>query len=360
MTLLQQYKQLLQNGEIQENTEQLRVVKYLNQLHKDLEKRKARNQKAFRRLRHWLAQDNKLKGLYLWGDVGVGKTFLVDLFYSNLTTEKKTRQHFFEFMQHIHHSLKRLQGHKNPLQIIARHLSMKYRIICFDEFFVDDIADAMLLGELFKALFIRGTVMIATSNVVPDKLYKNGIQRERFLPAITAIKQHMQVMHLESGQDYRRQHVEQAGVYYTPLDKQAEQDLEHCFKHYSHGVEISSDAIELCQRQVPIVKQADGVIWFDFMTLCGTARSQDDYLALAKQYHTVIISNIPIIRDNQRDVIRRFINCIDVFYDAHIRVIISAATLPESLYPHGALHFEYQRTISRLIEMKDVNWIASR
>lgn len=342
------YRTQCQSGLIVEDMNQLEVIKQLDHLQANLlAERRAR--------KGWLAFCRKphvVQGLYIWGGVGIGKTFLMDCFYHTLPFQEKMRMHFFEFMRFVHRELKSHQGKKNPLDLIAKDISKKTMIICFDEFFVSDITDAMILARLFRALFACGVSLVATSNVKPDDLYKNGLQRPQFLPAIALIKQKTQVMHVAINVDYRLRHLKYAGVFYTPNDAIANQHLEKSFLALTEGMDASSQPIELCHRLVPIKKQAGDVVWFDFNILCAPPRSQMDYLAIAEKFSTVFISDIPIIHGHARDTIILFIRLIDVLYDAHIRLVCSAAKAADLLYQPGELSFEYERTRSRLLEMQ--------
>ncbi|MCH9644099.1 MAG: AFG1 family ATPase [Gammaproteobacteria bacterium] len=357
LTPLQVYKQKIADGALQQDSAQYAVVKQLQTIFKQLLKRHKQRNSRYGLLRRRIKPRKAVKGLYLWGNVGTGKTELMDLFYDQLNVNKM-RIHFFQFMQDLHEKLKQVQGHKNPLELIGRQLADQYLVICFDEFFVNNIADAMLLGELFTAMFEGGLCLITSSNFPPDALYKDGIQRERFLPAIQTIKDNTTVMNLDAGKDYRKQHVEQAGVYFTPLDEHAEHEIQHSFLHYSSYKPASTDPIELFERPVKIIKRADKIIWFDFKDLCSKPRSQKDYLELARQYDTFLVSNISVIPAHDRDTITLFIALIDILYDKHKRLIVSAATDSTALYPEGALEFEYARTNSRLVEMQSEDYLS--
>lgn len=299
----------------------------------------------------------KIKGLYVWGNVGVGKTYLMDLFYRSLEVPK-IRIHFHAFMQRVHQELKQLQGQKNPLVQLAKKISQEAKVLCFDEFHVKDIADAMLLGGLLKALFKAGICFIASSNVAPDDLYKEGLQRERFLPVIELIKEKTRVYYLYSKQDYRLRHVQEAGVYYAPADEKAVLHLELCFQLFSKDEPVSTDPLIVLGRPITVIKHADRTLWINFINLCSVPRSQNDYLELVKEYRTWLISNIPVIQTHQYDLITNFIHLIDVLYDAKVRVVISADTPIEQLYPSGRFIAEFQRTKSRLIEMQSEDYFS--
>ncbi len=354
---LKNYRQQVANGTITENAQQLKVVEILDGIFFQLIQRHRFRRSPFGRLRRRLKPKQSIKGLYVWGGVGIGKTYLIDSFYEQLPVPKM-RMHFHEFMLSIHDQLAKLQGHKNPLDLIAKQIANAHLVICFDEFFVSNITDAMLLTELFRGLFKGGVCLVTTSNIAPDDLYKNGLQRERFLPTIEMLTIHTHVFHLHTGQDYRLRHIQQAGVYYTPLNDAAQHNMEKCFKHFSNNQPASTDAIYLFERPIHIIRQADKTVWFEFKDLCGRPRSQKDYLALAKQYRTVLISHVPLIGPRENDLILSFINLIDVLYDTRTRVVISAATTVEGLYTDGAYMAEYERTKSRLIEMQSEDYFA--
>lgn len=305
---------------------------------------------------------NPIKGLYFWGGVGRGKTYLMDNFFESLPFDNKIRVHFHRFMRRIHADLKLLQGAKNPLLEIAERIAREARVICFDEFFVSDITDAMILGTLFEALFERGTVLVATSNIEPDGLYKDGLQRARFLPAIAALKANTVVVNVDGGVDYRLRALTQAKTYFSPLGHDAEMHLEAVFKRLvgisadiGRSVDLDIEGRKILARQV-----ADGVVWFDFNAICDGPRSQNDYIVLALEYHSVIISNVPVMSGtaNGDSLVRRFINLVDEFYDRQVKLILSAEAPLEALYIEGRLTFEFERTKSRLLEMQSVEFLA--
>ncbi len=298
------------------------------------------------------------KGVYLWGEVGRGKTYLLDCFYHCVPEPIKHRTHFHQFMREIHEELKTLQGKPNPLLIIAKNMSQKIKVLCLDECVVNDITDAMLLGELLKALFSHGLILVTTSNCAPDELYKNGLQRSRFIPAIEAIKAHTEVINLKTHQDYRLRHLENAGVYYTPLNSESRLKMETLFNKITHQEHLTQEPLTILGRAIPVIKKADNIAWFDFETLCKTHRSQNDYLALSQIFKIIFISDIPIIQAKERDVMTNFIKLIDVLYDAKIKVVITAAAEPSKLYENGPLAFEFKRTESRLIEMQSHEYFS--
>ncbi len=301
------------------------------------------------------------KGLYFWGGVGRGKTYLMDNFYECLPFEHKMRAHFHRFMRRVHHELKTLDGQKNPLEIVADRLASEARVICFDEFFVTDITDAMILGNLIQALFNRGVSLVATSNIVPDGLYKDGLQRARFLPAIDMLNRFTLVVNVDGGVDYRLRALEQAELYHYPLDQTADASLQASFESLVvDGSVVQKDvAIEVEGRPVQARYEAEDVAWFDFLALCDGPRSQNDYIELAKEFHAVLVSNIPPLGRETDDQARRFINLVDEFYDRNVKLIVSAAMPLSEMYAGGKLNFEFERTTSRLLEMQSQEYLAA-
>lgn len=299
-----------------------------------------------------------VRGLYLWGGVGRGKTYLMDAFYESLPFERKMRVHFHRFMRHVHAELKALGGTKNPLHSVAERLAVRTRVICFDEFFVADIADAMILGGLFECLFARQVTLVATSNIAPDDLYKDGLQRQRFLPAIDLINQHTRVVHLDGDRDYRLRLLQQAELYHFPLDASADTVLAANFASLAPEPGIEGQMIEVVGRAIPSRCCADDVVWFEFDALCDGPRSQNDYIELAMVYHAVLISNVPLLTARKEDQARRFISLVDEFYDRNVKLVISAAADIEALYQGRRLQFEFARTVSRLREMQSHDYLA--
>lgn len=301
-----------------------------------------------------------IRGLYFWGGVGRGKTYLMDNFYESLPFPQKMRSHFHRFMRRVHAELKKLGGQKNPLDKVADIIAKEARVICFDEFFVSDITDAMILGTLMEALFARGVTLVATSNIIPDGLYKDGLQRARFLPAIDLLNKHTLVINLDGGMDYRLRALEQAELYHSPLGEAADASLKRCFDSLVPVMD------EICQGQDLEVEGrfirtrylAEDVVWFDFVDICDGPRSQNDYIELACEYHSVLISNIPALGREKDDQARRFINLVDEFYDRQVKLILSAERPLAQLYSTGKLDFEFQRTVSRLLEMQSHEYLA--
>ncbi|HYJ42712.1 MAG TPA: cell division protein ZapE, partial [Steroidobacteraceae bacterium] len=298
------------------------------------------------------------KGVYLWGGVGRGKTWLMDLFYSSLTLAAKRRTHFYRFMQEVHADLKRLKGMQSPLDGVADKIAKKARVICFDELFVSDIADAMILAGLFSALVKRGVALVFTSNVRPKDLYKNGLQRDRFVPTIALIEKQCDVVAVDGGVDYRLRQLTAAPIYLPSGDAATQKQLEELFDDLSDDDVESGGTITVHNRKIKVVRESENVIWFDFAALCEGPRSPADYVAIASEYQSVLIANVPVFDDATDNAARRFISVIDEFYDRGVNVIVSAAAAPVDLYRGEKLKFEFQRTSSRLVEMQSKEYLA--
>lgn len=299
-----------------------------------------------------------IKGLYFYGGVGRGKTYLVDTFYEALPFPDKMRTHFHRFMQRVHNELTHYKGEKNPLTLIASKFASEARVICFDEFFVKDITDAMILANLLEALFERGVVLVATSNIVPDDLYKDGLQRARFLPAIELVNRHCKVVNVDSGVDYRLRALERAAIFHSPLDDEAELELLRSFREVSGHDGEEGAPLEVNHRVLKTRRLHDDVAWFEFLELCDGPRSQNDYIELAREFHTVLVSNVTYMDAKKDDQARRFINMVDEFYDRGVKLLMSAEVPIEQLYSEGKLTFEFQRTLSRLQEMQSREYLA--
>jgi cell division protein ZapE len=298
------------------------------------------------------------KGVYLWGGVGRGKTWIMDLFYASLTLAAKRRTHFYRFMQEVHADLKRLKGMQSPLEGVADKIAKKARVICFDELFVSDIADAMILAALFDALLKRGVALVFTSNVKPKDLYKNGLQRDRFVPTIALLEKHCEVIAVEGGVDYRLRQLTAAPIYLPSGDGATQKKLEELFDDLSDDDVESGHDISVNHRKIKVVRESENVIWFEFAALCEGPRSPADYIAIASEYQTVIIANVPVLQDTADNAARRFISVIDEFYDRGVNVIVSAAAQPGELYKGEKLKFEFQRTASRLTEMQSREYLS--
>jgi len=299
-----------------------------------------------------------IKGLYIWGGVGRGKTFLMDLFFDNLNVERKKRIHFHRMMHDVHDRLRVQDDVEDPLDRVAEDIAKEIRLLCFDEFFVSDIADAMILGRLLDGLFRRGVTLVTTSNSKPDELYEGGLQRQRFLPAIEMLKENTQVVHMDSGTDYRLCLLQKAGTFLTPDDDQAAQKLNFLFSESATSQIGENHDLMVNGRPVTARKCAKGIVWFDFLAICDGPRSQSDYIELARWYPSVIVSGVPELDPMREDQARRFIALVDEFYERRVKLIISASRAPEFLYTGQRLCFEFKRTVSRLIEMQSAEYLA--
>jgi cell division protein ZapE len=297
------------------------------------------------------------RGVYMHGGVGRGKSFLMDCFFNALPLERKTRLHFHEFMREVHRELADMKGQADPLDELGRRMGKRHRLICFDEFHVADITDAMMLYRLLQALLTHRVSLIMTSNFSPDDLYPNGLHRDRMLPAIELLKEHFDVLEVDAGVDYRCRTLEQVKLYHTPLTHQADLALTQAFERLAESKDESA-LLRIEHREFCALRRAGGVVWFDFDILCGGPRSQNDYLELAAQFHTVMVSNVPYMPPKMASQARRFTWLVDVLYDRRVKLIISAAVAPEQLYTSGPLAHEFPRTVSRLNEMQSKAFLA--
>jgi cell division protein ZapE len=297
------------------------------------------------------------RGVYLYGGVGRGKSFLMDCFFSAVPLKRKTRLHFHEFMREVHRELADLQGTVNPLDALAARIAQRHKLICFDEFHVADITDAMILHRLLQALFDNGVGFVTTSNFRPDDLYPNGLHRERILPAIALLNEQLEVIGVDNGTDYRLRTMEHVKLYHTPLGPQADAEMDAAFTQLAASHD-EDPVLHIEAREIRARRMAGGVIWFDFRTLCGGPRSQNDYLEIATQFHTVLLSDVPAMPVRMASEARRFTWLVDVLYDRRVKMIISAAVPPEALYTEGPLAHEFPRTVSRLQEMQTAGYLA--
>ncbi|MFZ4539911.1 cell division protein ZapE [Propionivibrio sp.] len=298
------------------------------------------------------------RGVYFWGGVGRGKSFLMDCFYDSVPYVRKRRIHFHAFMQEVHCQLNVFKGETDPLMKVAEGIAAQCRLICFDEFHVSDIADAMILKRLLEALFARGVVFVMTSNYPPDRLYPNGLQRENFLPTIALIKSKVDVLEVDSGVDYRLRTLEQVEIFHSPVDAKAEESMAEYFVAMAGGEGNPGGSIEVLGRVIPTLRQGSGVIWFDFKSLCGGPRSQNDYLELARGFHTVLLSGVPKMSASMSSEARRFTWLVDVLYDHKVKLIVTADCEPELLYTEGTQSSEFFRTVSRLTEMRSREYLS--
>lgn len=359
MTPQQKYQQDLLRPGFQADPAQRMAISRLERLYQDLQRRPTPTRSGG--LFGWLQKPKPpepIQGIYMWGGVGRGKTWLMDTFFESLPGERKLRCHFHRFMHRIHDELNALNGQTDPLKHIASKLASETDIICFDEFFVSDITDAMLLGTLFQELFGHGVVLVATSNIPPQELYRNGLQRARFLPAIALIERHCEILNVDGGIDYRLRTLEQAEIYHCPLDLQAKSNLERYFQQLTGGHEARVEELEINHRQLVSLGRGEGVLYMEFEQLCCTPRSQNDYIELAKLFHTVLLANVQPMGAGTDDAARRFIAMVDEFYERHVKLIISAAVPMADLYGEGLLNFEFQRCLSRLQEMQSHEYLA--
>ena len=355
------YQRDLERDDFHHDPAQEEAVRHLQRLYDDLLAVKpARGIKKISKKILGKQTKPSVTGLYFWGGVGRGKTYLVDTFYNALPFEQKWRVHFHRFMHRVHHELSELKGKADPLPLIAKQFAREARVICFDEFYVQDITDAMILATLLDALFKEGVVLVATSNIVPEDLYKNGLQRARFLPAIDLIKQHCEVVNVDGGIDYRLRTLTQAEIYHSPLDPQADKNLIKYFYQLApdHQAHRCDESIEINNRQLMVRCETDDVAFFDFKVLCEGPRSQNDYIELARLYHAVLISNVPQLGRENDDAARRFIALVDEFYEHRVKLIISAAVPLPDLYSGGTLTFEFRRCLSRLQEMQSHEYLG--
>lgn len=358
MTPLARYQADLAKEGFRSDPAQAEAVEHLQRLFEALLARREYQASLIGRLKSLLSTPAPVQGLYFWGGVGRGKTYLMDTFYACLPFPEKKRLHFHRFMHWVHDELKRLKGTQDPLHQIARDFAQDCRVICFDEFFVSDITDAMLLGGLFERLFFEGVTLVATSNIEPDGLYRNGLQRERFLPAIALIKQHCRVVNVDGGVDYRLRSLEQAELYHTPLDAEADASLARSFVSIAGEQGQAGQVLDIEGRDIATVRCAEGVAWFTFAALCDGPRGQADYIEISRLFHTVLISNVPQLNASTDDQARRFVSVVDEFYERHVKLVLSAAQPMEQLYVGEQLAFVYQRTLSRLQEMQSHDYLA--
>jgi len=335
---------------------QHRVVDQLVALQRALSQDSRDRRGLLRRLGFGPAQSG-IRGIYLWGDVGGGKTFLMDLFYETLAISAKKRIHFHRMMSEVHAHLNASRGEEDPLDNLAASMARTTRVLCFDEFFVSDIGDAMILGRLLEGLFHHGVTLVATSNSPPNGLYLNGLQRERFLPAIELLERHTSVLKLDTGTDYRLRLLQLQGTYFQGTDEDTRKRLLHCFEQIAMGNIEKQKIITILGRPIQTAYAAKNIAWFDFMDLCGGPRSQQDYIEIARSYQTVVISDVPVLDSELDDPARRFIALVDEFYDRHVKLILASTAPVELLYTGRRLAFAFERTRSRLAEMQSKKYL---
>lgn len=369
MTPLQRYQDDLARGVLQPDEAQARAIVHVQRVYDDLmaAELRAATSTLLGRVTSRMGlgslfggPTSPVRGIYFYGGVGRGKTYIMDTFYECLPVTRKQRTHFHRFMQMVHGRLTALKGQKNPLEHVAADIAEDARVLCFDEFFVSDIGDAMILGRLLEHLLEAGVVLIATSNIHPDGLYANGLQRERFLPAIALLHKYTDIVELNGDVDYRLRALKQASLYFSPLGGESEQALASAFTRLApeHADSQLGGEIEILGRLLPVRQAADDVVWFEFDDLCDGARSAYDYIELAKVYHAVLLGNVPQMDSTHDDVARRFVSLVDELYDRHVKLILSAAVPLPDLYIGQGLAFVFERTRSRLLEMQSEDYLA--
>ncbi|MBN9429653.1 MAG: AFG1 family ATPase [Burkholderiales bacterium] len=355
MTVVEAYERALAERGYQADAAQRAAIERLQRMFDDFVEFKARRSNRFKKL---ISRPPVPRGIWLYGGVGRGKSFLMDCFYASVPVVRKTRLHFHEFMRSVHRSLEELKGRPDPLDAVAAQVARRYRLICFDEFHVSDIADAMILERLMRGLFAHGVTFVMTSNYHPDQLYPDGLHRERVLPAIALINANVDVLNVDAGVDYRRQTLASVRAYLTPPSTENDRLLRDTFAALAE-VKDEDPRLLIEHREIRALRRAGGVVWFDFRTLCGGPRSQNDYLEIASQFHTVILSGVPRMSAAMSSEARRFVWLVDVLYDRRVKLIISAECPPEQLYTDGAMANEFHRTVSRIVEMQSREYLEA-
>ncbi|GMV47272.1 MAG: cell division protein ZapE [Pseudomonadota bacterium] len=348
------YRQTLSERGYRPDPAQLRAIEALARCEREWTAYKARRGNAVAKL---LVRPPIPRGVYLWGGVGRGKSFLMDCFYQAVPLTRKTRLHFHEFMREVHRQLQELKGTVNPLDALGRRVARRLRLICFDEFHVADVTDAMILHRLLESLFAHRVSIVTTSNFAPDELYPNGLHRDRILPAIELLKEKLEIVAVDAGVDYRRRTLELLRMYHFPLDAAAAAAMARAFDQLAETRD-ETPLLHIEHRELRALRRAGGLVWFDFKTLCGGPRSQNDYLELASRFHTLLLSEVPQMAPRLASEARRFTWLVDVLYDRRVKLIVSAAVPPEQLYVEGPLVHEFPRTVSRLAEMQSAAYLA--
>ena len=353
-TVTELYHQTLSERGYQSDPAQLRAVASLQRCQDEWAAYKARRGNAVTKM---LVRPPIPRGVYMHGGVGRGKSFLMDAFFQAVPLTRKTRLHFHEFMREVHRELQELKGRQNPLEELGQRIARRYRLICFDEFHVADVTDAMILHRLLDSLFAHRVSIVTTSNFHPDGLYPNGLHRDRILPAIELLKDKLEVINVDNGTDYRQRTLEHVQLYHTPLGPEADAAMTQAFEDLAEARE-ESPLLHIEHRELRARRRAGGVVWFDFKTLCGGPRSQNDYLELASQFHTLLLSDVPMMPPKLASEARRFTWLVDVLYDRRVKLIMSAEVPAEQLYTEGPLAHEFPRTVSRLNEMQSAEFLA--
>lgn len=351
----ERYAEALASGQFMADEAQAQAVQELDRVWKELLNRYKASKKAFRRFR----RQTSPKGVYMWGGVGRGKTWLMDQFYESVPFRRKTRMHFHHFMQHVHKELNKLSGQRNPLEIVADQIYKDAVVICFDEFFVSNVTDAMILSDLFQKLFVRGVTLIATSNIAPDGLYKNGIHRDRFLPTIEMVKKNCAILNVDAGVDYRLRVLKQAQLFKSPLSNEVQNWMSERFSALTHTQAHSQEPIVINNRIVETLGHTEDVLWCEFSELCFKPRSPADFIEIANIYNTVLVSNVPHLTDFLSEGTRRFIYLVDEFYDRGVKLLLTSQDSIIDIYQGEKLAFEIERTRSRLLEMQSDEYLHS-
>jgi cell division protein ZapE len=355
MPVFNAYQTLLTQRGYTADAAQLAAVNSLETLHAQLAERERERGSLFKKL---FSKPQTPRGIWLWGGVGRGKSFIMDCFYDTVESSLKTRIHFHEFMRSIHSELKLLQGTRDPLDTVAKNVAKKYPLLCFDEFHVSDVADAMILHRLLDGLFKHGVVFVMTSNYAPDLLYPDGLHRERIFPAIALLKANLDIVNVDAGIDYRRQTLANVPAYFHPCDKAALETLNQTFSALAECADETPE-LHIENRVIQAQRKAGSVLWCDFAQLCGSARSQNDYLDIATQFHTVILTHVPQLKASQASEARRLTWLIDVLYDHKVKLLIAADGAPETLFVEGRFANEFHRTVSRMIEMQSEQYLTA-
>jgi len=354
VTVHEVYERTLAERGYRSDPAQLRAVDALERCADEWVAYKARRGNALTKL---ITRPPIPRGVYMWGSVGRGKSFLMDCFFNAVPLQRKTRLHFHEFMREVHRELAELQGTVDPLRRLGEQIARRFRLICLDEFHVSDITDAMILYRLLESLFENRASIVTTSNFPPDRLYQNGLHRDRILPAIELLKARLEVVGVDNGTDYRQSTLQQVELYHTPLGPEADAAMNDAFERLAEARDEST-LLRIEHREIRARRRAGGIVWFDFRQLCGGPRSQNDYLELAAQFHTLLLSGVPQMSPRLASEARRFTWLVDVLYDRRVKLILSAAVEPEALYTEGPLAHEFPRTASRLREMRSAEYLA--
>lgn len=354
LSVKQTYEAELAARGYQADPAQLRAVEALERCAREWAAFKEKRSNAFKKL---INRPDIPRGVYMFGGVGRGKSFLMDCFYNAVPLKRKTRLHFHEFMREVHRELADLQGTANPLDELARRMAVRYRLICFDEFHVADITDAMILYRLLSALFDNGVGFVTTSNFRPDDLYPGGMHRDRILPAIALLNERLDVLSVDNGTDYRRRTLEDVTIYHVPNGPVADLAMEKAFNALAESRD-EDPVLHIEARQIFARRKAGGLVWFDFKALCGGPRSQNDYLEIASRFHTVFLSDVLHMPVRMASEARRFTWLVDVLYDRRVKLVISAQVAPEELYTEGPMAHEFPRTVSRLNEMRSKEYLS--